>query len=125
MVRSQMLDAVCKGKLVECGAAYFELINDIADETGQTHEAGFSLKGRRASVVAATKQPNEPIQLPGRISEHQRQLMLSRRRRAKRVNSTGICARRICTRRNLHPAYFERLSAPVLAGRKIRCKSGC
>ncbi len=32
MVRSQLLDAVCREIFVECGAAYFELVNDIADE---------------------------------------------------------------------------------------------
>ena len=32
MVRSQLLDAICREIFVECGAAYFELVNDIADE---------------------------------------------------------------------------------------------
>lgn len=32
MVRSQLLDAVCGEIFVECGAAYFQLIDDVADE---------------------------------------------------------------------------------------------
>lgn len=32
MVRSQLFDAVCRKIFVECGAAYFELVNDVADE---------------------------------------------------------------------------------------------
>lgn len=32
MLRSQLLNAICGKVFVECGASYFELVNDIADE---------------------------------------------------------------------------------------------
>ena len=32
MVRSQLFDAICGEVFVECGAANFELVNDVADE---------------------------------------------------------------------------------------------
>jgi hypothetical protein len=32
VVRSQLFDAICGEVFVECGAANFELVNDVADE---------------------------------------------------------------------------------------------
>ncbi len=45
MVRSQLLDAVCRKIFVKCGAAYFDLVNDVTNEwvVFGVHKHGFGV----------------------------------------------------------------------------------